>query len=223
MVITGAFALLVFGIIVIISALLAYWYDEYHDYDKGSFHSFIVILGGLSILITLLFYYSLLELQVQQQELISLQEFNRVNDMMLNSVLDAIQSSSIIIPNFVLSITPLTNENISIGEDPINPETSTKKMTLSYRIFSLWQNLTVTTKCTEINADIYVANFLQRANSNQLYTQWLNNKLNFSLETQTFGDLLFEYGLPITTQTTEEYNKVANLLIFDPRFKQIIN
>lgn len=224
------YALIIFATILIISAVLAWWMGAYPNYDKGAFHTFIAILAGLGIFITFLFYYNLVVLQNQQQKLASIQELSRLNDSVLDSVLDSIKASSTIIPNFVLSITPLTNTIcctggtgciITIPDDPFNPETCTQKMVLSYRIFALWQDTILTNGLSDIDSVAFVANYLQRANSPQLYEQWLVTRIDFNATTQQFGDLLFEYGLPITNQTPEAYVNAAEQLITDPRYKNI--
>jgi hypothetical protein len=230
-------ALIIFAIVIITSAIIAWWMGSYTDYDKGSFHTFIVVLAGLGVIITFMFYYNVVQLQGQQQQLAAVQEFSRLNDTVLNSVLDSIMESSSIIPNFVLSITPLTNTvccstgttgsigitgcTIPVGVDPVDPQTCTEKMLLSYRIFSLWQDIITSNSFMRLNPEPYITNFLQRANSQQLYVQWTVNKLNFNSKSQTFGDLLFEYGLPITNQTPQTYIDTTQRLIADPRFQTI--
>lgn len=234
-------ALIIFAIIITVSALIAWWMGSYANYDKGNFHTFIAILAGLGVFITFLFYMNVILLQGQQQELAAVQELARINDSVLNSVLDGIRQASNVIPNFVLSITPLTNTVCCVGTtggtggtgpdvciipvetDPVNPQTCTTKMVLSYRIFALWQDVIVSNKFINYNATAYVSNFLQRANSPQLYAQWTVGKIDFSPDTQAFGDLLFEYGLPITIQTPTEYVAVAEKLIADPRYHAIFN
>lgn len=227
-------ALIIFASILAISAIIAWWMGSYTDYDKGSFHTFVVVLAGLGVIVTFMFYYNIIQLQCQQQQLAAMQEFSRLNDTVLNSVLDSIKESSNIIPNFVLSITPLTNAvccstgtsgstgcTIPVDPDPVDPQTCTEKMLLSYRIFSLWQDVIVSNNFMPLDPTPYVTNFLQRANSQQLYVQWTVNKLNFAPYTQTFGDLLFQYGLPITNQTSQTYIDTAQLLIDDPQFQTI--
>lgn len=222
--VTPTTALIAFAIILIISVIVAWYMQSYAQYDKGSFHTFIAVLMGLGVFITFLFYFSVVELQQQEQVLASTQEIERVNEILLNGVLDGIKQASIIIPNFVLSITPLTNTicTSTAPSDPVNAQTCTEKMVLSYRIFDLWQDAIISNSfiCSETIA--YISNFLQRANSTQLYDQWTVNKLNFIPKTQIFGDLLFKYGLPITIQTPEEYISAAQKLIQDPEYKAIL-
>lgn len=235
--VTPNIALGIFALIIIVSAVIAWRMGSYADYDKCSFHTFIAILVGLGVFVTFFFYYNVIQLQNQQQELAAVQELARINDSVLNSVLDEIKHASNIIPNFVLSITPLTNIVccstggtgatgtciIELGSDPVDAKTCTEKMVLSYRIFALWQDVIFSKKFTNFDDISYVANFLQRTNSPQLYAQWTAAKIDFDVKTQMFGDLLFEYGLPVTNQTPQEYVSVANLLVSDPRYQQIIN
>ena len=222
-VITTNFALILFIVILVIAGVIAWSSKTYGEYDKGSFHTFISILAGLGIFVTFMFYLSVIQLQEQQQELTTIQELGRINNGVLNSMLDEMKTASLIIPNFVLSITPLTSTicKSSAPEDPITPQTCTEKMLLSYRIFSIWQDIIVSDNFLRIEPIAYIANFLQRANSSQLAQEWLVNKLNFSSDTQIFGDLLFEYGLPITNQVPEEYIMTAQKLISDPRYCSI--
>lgn len=234
--VTPVFAIIIFVVIVVIAIIAAWWWADYTSYDKANFHTFISILTGLGIIITFLFYYNLLQLQQEQQELAAIQETARINDSVLNNLLDSMIQASTIIPNFVLSITPLTNEvccangatgatgcTIPTPEDPINPQTCTEKFTLSYRIFSLWQDVIVSNRFLTRSQVPYISNFLQRANSTQLYAQWTANKLNYGSKTQSLGDLLFEYGLPITDQTPATYITTAEALIADPRYTALFS
>lgn len=230
------FALVVFLAVIIIALVVAWAMGSHEYYESTRFNTFIAILAGLGIIVTMMFYFNLITLQNQQQELAALGELARINDSVLNSVLDSIKVSSGLIPNFVLSITPLTNEiccstgptgptgcDISVGPDPVTPETCTQKMLLSYRIFALWQDVITSNRIIKFDATAYVSNFLQRANSPQLYVQWTAAKINFDANTQTFGDLLFKYASPITIQTPEEYSSVAANLIANPQFQEIVN
>lgn len=230
-------ALIVFAVILIVSAIIAWWMQSFALYDKSSFHTFIAVLAGLGVFVTFMFYYNVVALQNQQQQLAAAQELARLNDSVLNSVLDSIKDASDIIPNFVLSITPLTNTVccstggtagtgtscvIPVGPDPVTPQTCTEKMGLSYRIFALWQDVINSNKLIKYDPTGYVSNFLQRANSQQLFTQWSVTYIDFSADTQQFGNLLFEYGLPITIQTPQEYVATAQKLIADPRYQSLV-
>jgi len=228
-------ALIVFALVIIGSAILAWWMGSYSDYDKGSFHTFIAILAGLGVIVTYLFYYNVLLLQGMQQQLAAVQEFSRINESVSSSILDGMNESSEIIPNFVISLTPLTNEmccfdgetgatgcDIPTQPDPVTPQTCTEKMVLSYKIFSRWQEVIMSDRFMTFDIVPYITNFLQRANSKQLFSQWIVSKINFTPDTQTLGDLLFEYGLPITVQIPQSYIDAATKLTNDPRYKDLL-
>lgn len=231
MLVSPNLAIAAFVVIIFISAFVAWKMQTYADYDKASFHTFIAILSGLGVIVTFMFYYNVVELQNQQQKIAAFQELARINDSVLNSVLEEIQQSSINIPNFVLSLTPLTNTACcdSAGcitpdipaTDPVTPLNCSTKMTLSYRIFSLWQDYIVSIRYTRSEQLAYISNFLQRANSSLLLEQWQVAKLNFTNKTQQFGDLLFSYGLPISVQTPQSYVNAAEKLIDNPLYLNI--
>lgn len=220
-------ALLIFGSILVASAIVAFHTKNYDTYDKGIFHTFISVLAGLGVFITFMFYYNVVSLQNQQQNLAAIQEMARINETSLTSMLDEMDNVVNEIPNFVMSLSPLNKklccENCNIPDDPKNPLTCTIKTTLSYRIFSLWQEMIQSNKFINYDPTAYVASFLQRANSAQLYEQWSISYINFNDKTIAFGELLFRYGLPITTQTPTEYLSVATKLVLDPVFIKILS
>lgn len=218
-------ALGLFGIILVIAAVIAWNMKQYHTYDISSFHTFIAILTGLGVFVTFMFYYNVVELQNQQQQLDALQQITRINDSIQNNVLNSITLSSTTIPNFVLSITPLNKasccDSCIIESDPVNAQTCTEKMTLSYKIFSLWNDMLACNKFINFDPVTYITGFLQQANSSLLFEQWQLFKNTFNTKTQTFGDLLFKYGLPITIQTPETYSQSALSLIADPIYQTL--
>lgn len=221
--VTPKVALGIFVVIIIAAAIISFTMKNYETYDKGTLHTFIAILAGLGVFVTFMFYFSVIELQQQQQELSGIQELARINNAQLNSVLTEIKTASSKIPSFVLSITPLTNTicKNTIPIDPVDPELCTMKMVLSYRIFSLWQDVIVSNYFLKVDSLSYISNFLQYANSRQLKDQWKVSKLNFTADVQKFGDLLFEYGLKITKQTPEAYILAAKQLMCNPKYKEI--
>lgn len=221
--ITPLFALGVFVIILIISAIVAWQMRDYKNYDTGSFHTFISILMGLGVFVTFMFYYAIVEEQQEQRNLASLQQLSTINAGLINSVLKEINNAAPFLPNFVASINPLTMSSSSIP-DPDTPEGNSYKTTLSYRIFAVWQdNVTTRQFLGSYDSIAYLCNFLQRANSKQLFEIWTQIKIDFSESTQSFGDLLFEYALPITVQQPRVYEETANQLSQDPRYKEIFN
>jgi len=223
--VTPQIALLVFGIILVISALVAVMMKNYKSFDSGGFHTFIVILGGLGVFVTFMFYFSIVSLQQQQQDLNIIHETARFSDSMLDLMINEMNDASVNIPHFVLSLNPLAKRSCKkcdVEEDEDNTTNCLTKTFLSYKIFSMWQEAIVTSNFITHDRPSLVANFLQRANSKQLHEQWLLARVNFDCKTKNFGDLLFEYGLKITKQCPEVYMKQARLIIEDERYKDTI-
>jgi hypothetical protein len=211
------FALFIFIIILISALIISIYMQNYKTFDRSWVHTFIVVLIGLGIFITFLFYYNVVALQNQEQQLAIVQELSRMNESALNSVLNSIKESSLIIPYFVKSISPLINYN-TINPDEENAQTITQRSNLSYRIFSLWQDSIWSDRLIDVDQTPYITNFLQRANSQLLFREWLINRINFCSKTQRLGDLLFEYGLPIKKQIPESYVLAAQNLMKDSRY-----
>lgn len=229
MIVSENIAIVVFLSIALVSMFFAWYFASYDIFSGAKFHTFIVVFGGLGVIITFLFYYNVLQLQAEQQILQKLDiatKFNSAWSILLTSM----NTASAVVPKFVLSMTPLTNHackesNISneeyIGDEP-TAEVCTFKMSLSFRIFSLWQDFFKGRDFFDNNISFgYINNFLQKANSEDLHKEWLASKLNFDNTTQSFGDLLFEYGLPITIQIPESYIQAAEKLINDPRYAEL--
>lgn len=215
------FALGVFVIILVISAIVAWQMRNYKNYDQGSFHTFISILMGLGVFVTFMFYYAIVEEQQEQRTLASVQQLSTLNASLINSILKEINNATPFVPNFVASVNPLTMTKTSIP-DLTTPEAISYKTTLAYRIFAVWQDNVVTQKFLGTYDSIaYLCNFLQRANSKELFEIWTRIHIDFSTTTQNFGNLLFEYGLPIAVQQSRMYEDAANALSQDPRYQQI--
>lgn len=222
--------LIIFIVLIIGAAIISFLYGSYIKYDRGAIHIFFAILTGLGVIVTFMFYYNLVELQWQQQQLIELQAASRIDTSLSENVLKEIKKASLIIPNFIHSIHPLTNTLcndgvnscvVALAEDQATVETHTLKMILSTKIFSVWKDMITTNKVIHFNPKAYISDFLQKANSKQLFAQWMVCKINYSLQVQQFGDLLFEYASKIVEQTPCEYEKAAETLISDKRFTDI--
>lgn len=170
-----------------------------------------------------MFYYALVSSDLEIQELQMSREVSRINNGITNMILDEIEKSSLIIPNFILSITPLTSPapQLHTTIDPVNPQTYTARMTLSTRIFMIWEYVLISKQLTKNDEASYITDFLQRANSKQLYELWKVSKINYNDTTQIYGDLLFEYGLKISEQQPEHYSLSAKQLLDDNRYQQL--
>lgn len=224
--ITPAFAFIVFIVIIIVSIVGAWLLRDYASYDKSTFHTFISILMGLGVFVTFMFYYAIVEEQQNQRSLNVLQQLSTFNTTMLNSILKEINKSVVSIPQFISSINPLTM-NFVEQEDSEAPVNQAIKTTISYRLFSIWQDYVLNRNIfnnIKISSEIpYICTFLQKSNSQMLFEMWKLMNIDFIPKCQDFGNLLFEYGLKITKQTPEEYYSTALKLCSDPRFLEIID
>lgn len=220
--ITPTFALGIFAIILVISGIIAWQMKDYSNYDRGSFHTFISVLMGLGVFVTFMFYYAIVEENQQDRNLAAVQQLSTINAGLINSVLKEVNNAAPFIPNFVASINPLTMNCALLPNDPCTTEANAYRATLSFRIFSVWQDNVISKKFLgTYDSTAYICNFLQRANSKQLFDIWSKTYINFTSETQVLGNLLFEYALPIVVQEAHIYEETALALIQDPRYQSI--
>ena len=223
--VTARIALGLFVVVLIVAIGLSIWLGSFQQYETSKLHTFVAILSGFAIFITFMFYYSVVDLQQEQQALTSLNEIARVHNSITTQLMKNLTDSAPIIPNFVCSVDPLNSATCytPTTPDPVNADSCARKSLISFQIFSIWQDVIrsryITTRECSIKA--YINLFLQQANSQQLYSQW-NIKLNdFDCDTQTFASLLFEYALPITEQTPAAYLTATEALMSTDTYKQL--
>ena len=234
--VTPAVSIMILLVIIFISVISAIAIKP-GTIDTTWWKTFLVSLSGLSIFIIFLFYYSIITLQQTQHNLFVITETSRISDLILDGLIDEIQKSVTIIPDFVESIMPLSHCNNSLKyynktdsdnsnilkKSTLTPKKCAYRLTLSYKIFSIWQSTVISQEFVDVDTISYLSNFLQRSNSKLLYDEWLTNRLNFNEKTQQFGDLLFEYGLPINRQVPRSYICAAKKMLDDPRYKKIFD
>lgn len=190
------------------------------SYDQSRTFVFMSVLAGLGVIITFFFYYGVVELNEEQHRLAVVQETARISNILVEELMSEIVEAGKVVPNFAASVTPLQIYPQKTP-DPESPEATFTKLFLSYKIFSIWQDLLIADEFIANEPLSYITSFLQRANSRPLYYVWIRNKIDFNSQTQEFGDLLFEYALPITDQRPEIYVETAKKFLTDPRYKAI--
>lgn len=183
---------------------------------------FISCLAGLGIIVTFMFYFSIVTLQQSQQRFDIIEMTAQISKMLTKGVIDQIQQSSAKLPHFVMSLFPLLHCGCDIKEDEDSVENCILKFNISYKIFTLWQELLIATPFLDLDQHCYLCLFLQRASSKQLHEQWLRCKLDFNEETQIFGDLLFKYAFKINCHTNDHYIKMAKKILHDPIYKKLM-
>ena len=223
MIITPVLAILVF-IIIFIIALVATWLIDPEKYNVSRWYVFIGSLAGMSIVITFLFYYSVIELQQQQQELIAIQETRNVNASIIDSSVNEIQKSSPIIPYFTMTLFPLTIDRCEISkkEPEVSNQQLIQKTSLSYKLFNSWETMILSKNYISSKRLSYIIYFLQWASSQELKKMWNNMYLNFTENTQKFGFLLFKYAATVKHATPMCYANTAKKLLRELCNKKIL-
>lgn len=212
-------ALLLLGIFLL-TALFITLRTPPHNYDQSRVFVFMSVLAGLGVIITFFFYYGVVELNEEQHRLNVVQETARISNILVEELMWEIVEAGKIVPNFAASVTPLQIYS-HMTPDPETTDADFAKLFLSYKIFSVWQDLLIADEFTANEPLAYITSFLQRANSRPLFYEWIKHKIDFNSHTQKFGDLLFEYALPITDQRPDIYVDTAKKFLADPRYQMI--
>lgn len=221
-IITPGVALFIFVAILLVCLLISGFCNP-NCFESTRTKIFLTCLAGLGIFVTFMFYYSIVSIQQAQQRIDTINLTSSLSQLLSKGVVDQLHIATEKIPKFTMSLFPLLICKNKVSEDDIdNPENCILKFKISYKIFTLWQELLLATPFLDIDKISYLCIFLQRANSKLLYEQWLIAKIDFNKETQLFGDLLFDYGLNIKKQTSKEYIKIANKLLCNTTFKNLI-
>lgn len=205
--------------IAVLALLATFFFATYKSFDTSKFHIFITVFSGFGILITFLFYYNLVELQQEQQDIVSIQQDGSLSSSIRIALADTIVKASPYIPLFIASIMPLIN--YQPGIDSKEAKATSYKVVISQKIFSIWKDYLTLDAYIVHDPQSYVCGFLQWANSKYLYEQWLVGRIDFSCNVNAFGDLLFQYALPIVEQTPEEYERVANEFVNSDDYKNM--
>lgn len=216
-------------IIILIIAIMSACMCNPETFEYTNWYVFLVTLAAFSIVLTFFFYYSLVEIQGQQQELNTIEETQKLTNSIVNITSVSMVQKMDTIPEFVKSLNPLDfNKNNKYNNKNINNiECDKKDITkhaLSYEIFSVWQSVVSYKKFTSFkDEESNTILFLQWANSKELYEEWLKHRICFTDETVEYGDLLFSYGLNINRQTPSEYKKVIHKLTNSSTYRSIFD
>lgn len=209
-------------IIVVIAIVVAFFSSNPANYDKSRTKIFVTILTGLGIFVTFFFYYNVVDLQAEQQLMMSYDRIESIDDNMTENYINVIQEHGSKIPKFVKSILPLQNHLLpDLVVDEGTFDAVALKYSLSNKIFLLWKDYIsyynyITSKDYNFS---YLTNFLQRANSKELKTFWDSMKIDYSEEVQDLGNLLFKYS---RGSTKEDFFTQTCLLMKDPAYIKLI-
>lgn len=176
------------------------------NYSMSRWYVFIGTFAAMSLIMTVIFYYSLIMGQECQSSLTYIQETKNVSITVLDVNIEEMRNCSELIPNFTASLMPLTMNNE--GEDD-DERHVVHEISLSYKIFHAWETAIISKDYLGKKKLSYITNFLQWCSSKKLYERWKQMKVNFLPSTIRFGDLLFERVRDIRECTPEEYARVA--------------
>lgn len=208
--VTPMMAIMILVAIGTIAAFIALLSNP-ESYNSSRIYVFITTLSSLAIFLTFLFYYSVVDLQQQQRRQAVVQETSRISEIIQVNFSESISKYAKEIPGFVAELLPLTD--ISPEESTVDEEDRLLMQALSYQIFSVWQDIVLSTEFIAIDYSALVANALQRASSSRLFKIWKTQKIDFSDKTQKFGDRVFSKAAEIKEKTPEAYEKAAKELL----------
>jgi hypothetical protein len=211
---------IIFIILIAVSIVFALQYQRSADYFHISrLNIFISLLTGIGVIVTLLLYYALVTSILKQNEYIVIDDLNNFYTKSYETVPNMITTATSKIPRFVASITPLRIANtitvLEIEDDSI-------QRSLSLLIFDTWRSLLALKIPNGVDLDSWLVYQLQFCNSPLLYEYWKLLQINYGANIRTLGNLLFEYGLPITNQIPDSYVMAGKALLKDNRIKAIV-
>lgn len=207
-------------IVALVAALISHTGGRY---ESSRLKVFVTVLSGLGVFITFFFYYNVVQLQAQGQHALYVEISERVDNAIIDLLVNVLPQSSTVTPVFTMSLLPLEPQP-TVTPEEITPQVIATRWSVSMKVFSIWQDYVtyyayLTTLGTE---DGYIYNFLQRATSEPLHQYWIMEKSSFQKNTIEFGDLLFEFALRNQDRTVEGFRKLSQELINDVRYLAII-
>lgn len=213
----------VFFVLLLIAVLLVAHYADLQNFEQSKTYIFLLALSSVGVLVTALFYYSVVQLQGSQQRLAVVQETDAVHSSLYTDLQNSLQDLAPVAPQFVFSLNPLLPASATYIDTPdiCSPSQSLGVDTVSNKIFSLWQRLISAHTFLDFDPVGLNTYFLQLAHSSYLLQFWYISRANYAVETQKYGNLLFEYGQKVVEQTPMAYQTAAVNMINDVRYSMI--
>lgn len=94
---------------------------------------------------------------------------------------------------------------------------------LSILMFQAWEDFITSSQIDETDEYVWIANFLQWANSPILRNVWSSFKSNYVKTTRDFGDLLFKETNRFTPKNESELTKFSKEIAESEEFKRILH
>jgi len=200
------FVIVLFFILLLVAIVVSVNVNSHDHFTKSKMNTFITIISGSAIFMTFIFYYNIVELQRLQNKDASIAQVVKLNRKISEEINEEMNNAIEKIPNFVLSLNPLLKYELIPGKDENTFTSNLLKESISYKIFSIWENYIISESLIHYDEISYISNFLQKTKSLFLKEIWEKKKFCFPLHVQKFGDLLFEYSNEWTEIETEIEN-----------------
>lgn len=208
-------AILVF-VIVIIVALFSCVIIPPGSFENSRLKTFVTIFAGLSLVLTVMFYYTVIRLQVVQSELLELKETQEIQNSVM-AVNKQITCSWDIIPEFCMQLLPLQSKYKSYSHKTSTPYENE----LSWLIFNVFQVTVLEYKFIKEQETYYTRLFLQWTTSKILKRNWLLMRISLTPKAQQFGDLLFHFAPKDRKHDPDSYISACNKMRMTEEYKAI--
>lgn len=225
------YLLLIFAIIIVVAIVITLIIEreghislEKGEHLRKKVETFCQIFSAFCIIITLIFYYSVINLQKQQQKIFELTETMTVNNSLYKELFSELMKQQE--SPFVKSLFPFekfSETQVDIEIPKVNELNTFSNFILSQRIFAVWQELVEIDGFNSIGLQSFINTFLQFCKSEQLRIYWNTTKNNYGSQVKMFGDLLFQYSKNINPENidnvSEEFLKQPEIKEIFPQFK----
>lgn len=197
----------VFLLILVISMVTAIIISP-ENFERSRWRIFLVTAASLGIIITFMWYFFLVEQNVENKKITTCNERRHIESLVIDASVKSIQTNSELAPQFCSSLFPLQESYVYEEHEPkcSRYKKSVIVSTLSYQLFDTWDHYVYST--FQPKGDI--AYFLQWATSKELQHQWTKQYINFDKNTQKFANILFNSANEIDNISDPvEYEKAS--------------
>jgi len=211
---------ILFLVIVVIIALFASLMIPPGCFDGSRLKTFVTVFAGLSLVLTVMFYYILIGLQAVQADLLELKETQEVQKVVLD-VNKQICVSRDKVPKFCAELLPLQVKKDFVTTKTPYLERVAAENELSWLVFNAFQVSVLEYKFVKEQETYYTRLFLQWTTSKILKRNWELAKISLVPKTQRFGDLLFAFAPKKDLHDPEGYIRACTAMRQTKEYKEI--
>lgn len=215
--------IMVFAVIIAVAVIAAYVINP-SSYESTNWRVFIVTLSSLSIVMTFMFYYAVIELQILQYSSNVYSENQALASAITEVYADA-STRYMKAPRFVRSLMPLSFNECTTerNESDATMELEIEEIVLSRKIFAVWDMTASSSTLLYRSKDRgCIATYLQWATSPYLRREWLTYRVNYCENTRKFGDILFSRAELITHYTSQAFFNLSEDMCEDDCFSDLM-